>query len=303
MVNFRAKWWKSLKGNQVKCYLCPRVCLLKSGQTGFCGVRKNVDGALYSLVYGLPVAVHVDPIEKKPLYHFLPGSKAFSVGTIGCSLNCKFCQNWEISRGHVKFENFHSMSPEKIVQTAVQSGCQSIAYTYNEPTIFGEYVIDIARQAREQGLKNIMVTNGYITAEAIQDIYPYIDAANIDLKAFSDQFYRRYCGAKLEPVLKAIELIHAMKVHIELTTLIISGLNDNVTELRALCDWIIDTLGQDIPVHFSAFHPAYQMLNHLPTSKAELDRAVEIALSAKINYVYEGNVQRIILIARTVGDF
>jgi len=284
-----ARWWQQLSGERVECELCPRFCLLKPGQVGSCGARRNDGGHLISLVYGKPVALHVDPIEKKPLYHFRPGSRIFSLGTIGCNLQCSFCQNWDIARGKVSEEDFY-FSPEQVITGTLKNDCQSIAFTYNEPTIFGEYVLDIAQLAQKQGLKTVMVTNGYISPVAIAEIYPYIDAANIDLKAFTEDFYARICHAHLRPVLDAIVAIKRQGTWIELTNLLIPGLNDAERDIRGLADWIVQNIGAETPLHFSAFHPDYRMLDRPPTSKATLDRARQIAQASGLLYVYEGNV-------------
>lgn len=285
-----AKWWQSNDDGKIKCLLCPRECVIDVNRTGFCGVRKNIDGKLQLLVYGKPVTVHVDPIEKKPLYHFLPGAAVFSIGTVGCNLGCDFCQNWDISRASFLERKTVSLTPEKAVRSAKEHDCSAIAFTYNEPTIFGEYVYDISSLARKAGLKTVMVTNGYIRKEAIEEIYPLIDAANIDLKSFSDQFYHRYCQARLEPVLDAIVNIRQTGTFIELTTLLIPGLNDSNSEIESLSDWIVRNLGEDVPLHFSAFHPGYK-INHIqPTPKSTLDRARRIAMNTGIRYVYEGNI-------------
>ncbi len=285
-----AKWWKSIGDKKVECTLCPRHCKLKDGQNGFCFVRQNIDGVLQSLAYASPIAVHTDPIEKKPLYHFLPGSDIFSIGTVGCNLGCLFCQNWDISKARIDQKSARHFSPEDIVKAALNYDCKGIAFTYNEPTIFGEYVIDISKLAHKSGLKTVMVTNGYITKEAIQDIYPFIDAANIDLKAFTEKFYSKYCQAHLQPVLDAIIEIKKMGTWIELTTLIIPDLNDSLEEIKSLVNWVLENLGSDVPLHFSAFHPTYKMMDRERTPKSTLDRARKLALNEGIRYVYEGNV-------------
>lgn len=284
-----AKWWNE-KEQGIECYLCPRRCIIADRSYGVCNVRKNVDNTLYTIVYGHPVAVHVDPIEKKPLYHFYPGSQIFSVGTVGCNLLCEFCQNWDIARAKPDDTQMHNISPEKIIDMAQKSNCIGIAFTYNEPTIFGEYVLDIATLAHQSGLKTVMVTNGYITPEAIDDIYPFIDAANIDLKSFSNEFYRQYCKGELQPVLDALQRIRDLGTFIEITTLIIPGKNDSDSELDHLTRWIVDNLGTDVPVHFSAFHPDYKMRQLSRTPKETLDKARKIAIRNGLRYVYEGNV-------------
>ncbi len=285
-----AKWWKSIGDKKIECTLCPRHCKLKDGQNGFCFVRQNISGVLQSLAYASPIAVHTDPIEKKPLYHFLPGSDIFSIGTVGCNLGCLFCQNWDISKARIDQKSVRHFTPEDIVKAALNYDCKGIAFTYNEPTIFGEYVIDISELAHKSGLKTVMVTNGYITEEAIQDIYPFIDAANIDLKAFTEEFYSKYCQAHLQPVLDAIIEIKEMGTWIELTTLVIPDLNDSLEEIKNLVNWVLENLGSDVPLHFSAFNPSYKMMDRKRTPKSTLDRARKLALDAGIHYVYEGNV-------------
>lgn len=285
-----ARWWRNLSESKTACELCPRSCVIANGKTGFCGVRKNIDGRLFSLIYGNPVAVHVDPIEKKPLYHFLPGSRIYSIGTLGCNLGCLFCQNWDISRVSSNPKSDNQVSPEQIIQFVLDHNCRAIAFTYNEPTIFGEYVFDISLLAKQIGLKTVMVTNGYISKQAITDIYPLIDAANIDLKSFSEAFYKKYCQGNLQPVLDAIVRIREMGTFIELTTLLIPDLNDSDTEIQQESQWIVKYLGKEVPLHFSAFHPDYKMLNKMQTPKSTLDRARAIAASEGILYIYEGNV-------------
>jgi len=284
-----ALWWKRVDGI-IQCGLCPRRCRIPENQYGQCNVRQNLEDTMYSIVYGHPIAVHVDPIEKKPLYHFYPGSKILSVGTIGCNLFCEFCQNWDIARATPEEVKSREISPEEIVETALKSNSIGIAFTYNEPTIFGEYVMDISRLARDAGLKTVMVSNGYITSEAIADIYPLIDAANIDLKAFSTEFYRRYCRGDLQSVLDALIEINKQGTFLELTTLIIPGINDSATEIDEMTRWIINNLGVDTPLHFSAFHPSFKMMQIQRTTKAELDKAVTIAAKNGLRYLYEGNI-------------
>ncbi|MBN2601332.1 MAG: AmmeMemoRadiSam system radical SAM enzyme [Candidatus Marinimicrobia bacterium] len=284
-----ARWWKKVE-DAVQCELCPHRCKIAHNRFGLCSVRQNIDGKLYALAYGHPVAIHVDPIEKKPLYHYFPGSKILSIGTIGCNLFCEFCQNWDIARATADNVKNRLVEPEDIIESARSSGLLGIAFTYNEPTVFGEYVLDIARLAHNAGLKTVMVSNGYITPEAIGDIYPFIDAANIDLKAFSQEFYRRYCKGDLQSVLDALLEIKRHGTFLELTTLIIPGLNDNATEIEKMIDWIVKNLGVDIPLHFSAFHPSFKMMQRKRTSKTDLDCARKIAINSGLRYIYEGNV-------------
>ena len=284
-----ALWWR-VSDNAIMCHLCPRRCRILNQRYGFCNVRQNIDNRLYTIAYAHPVAVHVDPIEKKPLYHFYPGSQILSIGTIGCNLSCEFCQNWDISRAKPENIGRTEYSPEDIVKNAIQTESVGIAFTYNEPTIFGEYVLDIARLAHDAGIKTVMVSNGYITEEAATDIYDRIDAANIDLKAFSQSFYRHYCDGNLQAVLEAIIAIKTMGTFIELTTLVIPGLNDSDEELTRMSQWIYKNLGEDTPLHFSAFHPSYKLIHLNRTPKTLLDRARKIARGCGLRYVYEGNV-------------
>lgn len=285
-----ALWWKKQKENKAQCFLCPRNCVIPDGETGFCGVRQNNKGKLYSLVYGKTTGIQIDPIEKKPLYHFLPGSAAFSVGTVGCNLVCQHCQNWATSQS--KPGNWHSydITPEEIVQKAKQENCESIAYTYNEPTIFGEFVLDTAKLARKKGIKNVLVTNGFTGDDARLDFCKYIDAANVDLKAFDNEFYKKYSGAWLEPVLESLKIYKRKKVWTEATNLIIPKLNDSMEKIKEMAAWIKDNIGTDIPLHFSAFYPAYKLQDMPPTSAATLLEARKIAMSCGLKYVYIGNV-------------
>ncbi len=233
----KANFYTHQKNDKVRCLLCPRECLINVDQHGFCFIRKNIKGDLYNLVYSLPAAVHVDPVEKKPLYHFLPGSKTFSLGTIGCNLLCKNCQNWSLARGKLSGKESLILKPIEVVQSAIEYECKSIAYTYNEPTIFAEYIMDTAEIARKHGLKNIMVTNGYITSGAIARVYENIDAANIDLKAYDEQFYRKITAGHLNPVLNTIKTLHTMNIRIELTYLLIPKLNDDISQIRDMISW------------------------------------------------------------------
>lgn len=286
----KARFYEPLENGKLHCYLCPRHCHIGPGQTGFCFIRKNIDGKLYNLAYGKPCAVHIDPIEKKPLFHFLPGSQILSIGTAGCNLGCKFCQNWSISKARFDQQQAVDLTPEAAVNAALATGCESIAYTYNDPTIWAEYAMDIARLARENGLKNVMVTAGYITPEALPLVYQHIDAANVDLKAFTENFYRKYTLSHLEPVLNTLQALQRMGVWLEITNLVIPTLNDAEEEIREMCRWILDHLGNGVPLHFTAFHPDFK-LTHLPrTPRETLERARQIALDCGLQYVYTGNV-------------
>ncbi len=278
--------------NKVRCNLCNHQCRIREGKRGICGVRENRSGKLNSLVYGKIIAEHIDPIEKKPLFNFLPGSKAFSIGTVGCNFHCKHCQNFDISQyphahgGKIIGED---RTPEQIVRSAKATGCKSIAYTYTEPSIFYEFAYDTAVLAHRQGIKNIFVSNGYMSAEATRQIAPHLDAINIDLKAFTDKFYKEVCGARLTPVLETIQRMKALAVWVEVTTLIIPGLNDAEDELREIARFV-KSVDHEVPWHVTAFYPTYQLMDRPPTPLATLRRAREIGMEEGLRYVYEGNV-------------
>ena len=283
--------YTKLPDNRVRCDLCPRHCVLEINKVGACRTRKNIDGKLYTLIYGSVSAMAVDPIEKKPLFNFYPGSLAFSISSVGCNLFCKFCQNWHLSQsspGQIKTEE---ISPEKIVELAKRYKCESIAYTYNEPIIWWEYVFDVSKIAHKEGIFNVLVTNGYITLEALEELLPHIDAANVDVKAFKDSFYQELCGApSLKPVLEACEMMKEKGVHVEITNLIIPGYNDDADEIRSLCKWLVESLGPDTPLHFSRFYPYYKMTYVSPTQVSTIEKARKIALEEGVYYVYIGNV-------------
>jgi len=287
-----AMFYESMDENRVRCNLCHHRCKIHEGKRGICGVRENRGGKLYSLVYGKIIAEHIDPIEKKPLFNFLPGSKAFSIGTVGCNFHCKHCQNFDISqypREHGGEIVGQDRTSEQIVALAKAAGCETIAYTYTEPTIFYEFALDTAVLAQKEGIKNVFVSNGYMSPEAVQQIAPYLDAINIDIKAFTDKFYKEVCGARLNPVLETIQLMKELDVWVEVTTLIIPGLNDGEQELRDIARYV-KSIGPNIPWHVSQFYPAYKLLDRPPTSVATLRRAREIGMEEGLRYVYEGNV-------------
>lgn len=285
-----AMFWKTERDRSVRCGLCHHRCLIGDGKQGICGARENRDGKLYSLVYGNPVSIAVDPIEKKPLFHFLPGSQSLSIATRGCNFRCLHCQNCDISQ--VRAEpptGSEDVPPQEIVRLAQEKGCASVSYTYTEPTIFFEYAYDIARLASQKGLKNIFVTNGYITPEALREIKPFLNAANIDLKFFDDDMYRQICGARLAPVLDMIKLYHDLGIWVEITTLVIPTYNDSDEHLRKIAEFIVQT-DPFMPWHVSAFYPAHKMLHVAPTPPATLQRARKIGFQAGLKHVYTDNV-------------
>jgi len=287
-----AMLYTKLRDDLVRCQLCAHRCTIKPHRAGICGVRRNEEGTLYTMVYAKAVAVHVDPIEKKPLYHFLPGSASFSIATIGCNFRCLFCQNADISqasKGGGWGYPVRDFPPEEVVAGAKRYKCASIAYTYTEPTIFFEYAYDTALLAHQQGIKNIFVTNGYMTEEALEAIEPYLDAANVDLKSFNPQFYRRIVGARLEPVLETIKRMHEMGIWVEVTTLIIPGQNDREEELREIARFIA-SIDVEIPWHISRFVPHYKMRSTPFTPVETIHRAAEIGHEEGLRYIYAGNV-------------
>jgi pyruvate formate lyase activating enzyme len=285
------RWWEQEAGNRVHCFLCPRHCHIHDGQSGFCFIRVNRGGKLYSVGYGSPAALQVDPIEKKPLNHFLPGTRVFSMGTAGCNMGCFFCQNWDISKSRQDQVHSQAVAPDQVPLLAKKHNCPSIAFTYNEPTIWGEYVVDICREAKRQGLKTVMVTNGYITREAFHDIYDHIDAANVDLKAFTENFYGKITLTHLQPVLDTLRWLKGeTDVWFEITNLMIPTLNDDPGETRRLADWILENLGPDVPLHFTAFHPDFKLQDKPRTPPETLHLARAIALQAGLHFVYEGNI-------------
>ncbi len=286
-----ARYGKDLGDGRIRCEACPRDCELHDGQRGLCFVRQNVGGRLVLTTYGRSSGFAIDPIEKKPLYHFFPGSSVLSFGTAGCNLTCKFCQNWDISKSREMETLSASASPEAIAHAAKVHGCRSVAFTYNDPVVFIEYAMDAADAAREQGIATVAVTAGYVGAEARRDLFARMDAANVDLKAFTEDFYRKICGGSLARVLETLEYIrHETSVWLELTTLLIPGHNDSDSELHALTSWVREHLGAETPLHFSAFHPDYKMLDVPPTPMATLRRARAIAKQEGLAHVYTGNV-------------
>ena len=285
-----ALFYTKLDNNYVKCQLCPRRCVIPEGGRGFCGVRKNIGGKLYSLVYGKPCAVHIDPIEKKPLFHVLPGSRTFSIATAGCNLRCKFCQNWQISQAKPEEVQSINLEPAQVVAKAKESGCKSITYTYTEPTIFYEYVLDTAKIARKEGLKNYMHSAGFINPKPLRELCKHLDAANIDLKGFSEDYYQKLCQGHLEDILRSLKIIKEEGVWLEITNLIIPTLNDDPKLIRKMCMWVRDNLGAETPVHFSRFYPMYKLRNLSPTPISTLEKARKIALDVGLKFVYIGNI-------------
>lgn len=285
------KYWHSIADGRVVCDLCPRQCRLKEGQRGLCFIRANIGQQVVMTSYGRSSGFCIDPIEKKPLYHFLPGSPVLSFGTAGCNLSCRFCQNWDISRSQRMDTLADQASPERIATVAAQHGCASIAFTYNDPVPFHEYAIDVAFACHELGIKTVAVTAGYVSAQPRQEFYQMIDAANVDLKGFNESFYHRLTGGHLAPVLESLEyLYHQTDVWLELTTLLIPGHNDGEDEIAKMCQWVVEQLGPEVPMHFSAFHPAYRMLDIAPTPPATVQRARRIALQQGIYHAYCGNI-------------
>ena len=287
-----AMLYEKLPEEKVKCNLCAHRCVIQDSKKGICRVRENIGGKLYMLNYGKLIAQHVDPIEKKPLFHFYPGSTAYSIATAGCNFHCYFCQNWDISQitNDEILKSGQEATPEQIILNAKQAGCKNIAYTYTEPTIFFEYSYDTARIAHETGLNNIYITNGYMTTEMLEMISPYLDAVNIDLKAFRDKTYRKFIGARLQPVLDSLKKIKQLHIWLEVTSLIIPGINDDQYEIRDMANFIANELGLDVPWHISRFFPDYKMKEIPATPLKTLQLAKDIGLETGLNYVYLGNI-------------
>lgn len=289
-----ARLWEKLDNQKVHCYLCAHECKISESKYGICGVRQNVRGSLNTMVYGDLITASIDPIEKKPLYHFLPGSQSYSIATIGCNFKCGFCQNWQISQvstkeGYVHSRRKVSVSPRQVIDEARNNECRSISYTYTEPTIFFEYAFDTAQLAKEAGLYNVFVTNGYMTRQALETIRPYLNAANVDLKSFSDASYKKNCKARLQPVLDTISVMKSFGIWIEVTTLIIPDENDSDNELRQIAEFIAG-VDRMIPWHISRFHPDYEFTDHKATPTETLYRAREIGKQAGLYHIYLGNV-------------
>ena len=286
-----ARYWKKIRDNTLQCLLCPHKCVLDTGQRGVCTVRINKDGKLYTLGYGNPVAVHIDPIEKKPFFHVTPGKPTFSIAVAGCNMRCLFCQNWQISQSKPDETINYDMPPEEVVRKAMENNCEFIVYTYTEPTVFYEYMLDIAKLAREKGLKNAMHSCGYINPEPLRELLKYMDAVNIDLKGFTEEFYAKMgLLVELAPVLETLKIIKEEGVWLEITNLLIPGENDDPKKIKEMCVWIKENLGDDAPLHISRFMPAYKLKNLPPTPTEKLEEAYRIAKEAGLKYVYIGNV-------------
>ena len=285
--------YEQMTDKKVKCNLCAHCCVIKDGRRGICSVRENRGGILETLVYGRIIASHIDPIEKKPLFHFLPGSLSYSIATVGCNFKCLFCQNADIAqmpsdhKGAIKGGH---ISPEDVVNEAIKGDCKSISYTYTEPTVFFEFAYDTAKLAHQKGIKNLFVTNGYMTTDALHMISPYLDAANVDLKAYTQDFYKTYCGAKLERVKDTLKLMQSLGIFVEVTTLLIPDLNDSSDELEKLAAFLANSLGTETPWHISRFHPTYKLMDRRPTPVETLVVARGIGVKAGLKYVYTGNV-------------
>jgi len=285
-----ASFWKNITENKLQCNLCSHKCKIEKGKVGLCGVRKNEQGKLYSLIYGSCSSIAADPIEKKPLYHFYPGTKALSLGSVGCNFKCKYCQNYSISTAKPLYYNTKEIAPEDVVSLAEKYSCQGISYTYNEPTIWHEFCYNSARFAKKAGLYTCYVTNGYIGEEPLKEISRVLDAMNIDVKAFNEDFYKNICKARLQPVLNTCKLAKEFGIHIELTYLVIPGLNDSINEIENFCKWSVENLGSNIPIHFSRFHPDFNMTDIPQTPIDTLLNIYEVAKKSGVLYPYLGNV-------------
>jgi len=285
-----ARYYEKRPNRKIKCVLCPRECVIDDQETGYCGVRENHGGTYYTLVYGRPCSANVDPIEKKPLFHFLPGTLAFSIATVGCNVLCKFCQNWQISQARPDQVDSYDMPPQSVANYAKNANCQSIAYTYTEPVIFTEYMYDCAEQARPKNIKSVMISNGYIKAPPMKDLCKVLDAVKIDLKAFTEKFYQEMVAGHLQPVLDTLVLLKQEGMWTEIVYLVIPTLNDDPKELQQMCKWVYNELGADVPIHFSQFHPQYRLKNLPPTPIKTLETARKIALDTGLYFCYIGNV-------------
>jgi len=285
-----ARYYKKLEHKEIQCELCPRECKVGDRERGYCGCRENQGGTYYTLVHSYPCSAHVDPIEKKPLFHFLPGTQAFSIATAGCNLNCKFCQNWEISQVRPEQVRTYHLPPEEIAAYAQESGSKSIAYTYSEPIVFYEYMIDCARAGRKRGIKSVVITAGYINHDPWLELIGEVNAIKVDFKAFTEDFYKDVCQGKLKPVMDALVDLARSKVWYELVYLVVPTLNDDPEDIKRMSKWMVKELGRDVPIHFTRFHPMYLLKNLPPTPVSSLEKAREIAMEEGMNFVYVGNV-------------
>lgn len=288
--NKEALFYRNIDEETVECELCPNRCRLKNGQRGFCRAREPKGGKLYSLVYGLPCSIHIDPVEKKPLFHFLPGTRIFSLATAGCNFRCKFCQNWSISQSPPEEVDNYPMSPQEVVNQAIKEKCPALAYTYTEPSIFYEYMLDIANLAKKQGLRNMYHSNGSLNQKPAEELSLYLDAANIDLKAFTQDFYTDICAGHLETVLNTLKILKRNQVWLEITNLVIPALNDDLKKIEEMAAWIKENLGDSVPLHFSRFWPQYKLNALAPTPVEALEKARQTALDAGLKFVYIGNI-------------
>lgn len=284
-----ALYYKKLKNNYVRCNLCPRYCIIKNGERGNCGVRGNINGKLYALTYSKPCSISIDPIEKKPLYHFLPGSKSLSIATVGCNLHCMYCQNWTISQAKVEDVPYLIATPKQIVEQAKIKQVASISYTYTEPTVFYEYMLDIAKLAKKSKIKNVLVSNGFINSNPLKKLCHFIDGVNIDLKG-DNLFYEKLCAGSLDPILETIKLLYAKRIWVELTMLVVPTYNDDIAKIKKVILWVLENLGNEVPLHFSAFYPSYNLVNVPPTSPEFLIKTRTIAKNFGLKYVYIGNI-------------
>ena len=289
-IDKEAEYYKKLNHEKVECTLCPRECIVDSDERGYCGVRENRDGKYYTLVYGNPCAAHVDPIEKKPLFHFLPGTTCFSISTAGCNVNCKFCQNWQISQLRPEQTDNIKLFPDDVVRSAKYYNCSTIAYTYGEPTIFYEYMLDTAKKGCNSNVRSVMISAGYIKEEPMKELCNHLDAVKIDLKAITEKYYKEVINGELKPVLSTLELLKKIGIWFEIVYLVVSTLNDSEKEFKDLSKWIKNNLGPDVPIHFSRFYPQYLLKNLPATPVKTLEKAVEIARGNGLNYVYIGNI-------------
>jgi len=285
-----ARHYEKLPNRKIQCKLCPKECTVDDIERGFCGTRENRGGTYYVLTYGNPCATHIDPIEKKPFFHFLPGTKALSISTAGCNLACKFCQNWQLSQFRPEQTDNVYLPPEKLVGIARREKCPSIAYTYGEPVVFYEYMCDTAVEGHRYGIRSVVITGGYITPEPLRKLCKVVDAIKVDLKAFTEKYYREVCSGELEPVLKGLEVLRDEGIWYEIVYLVVPTLNDSMDEIRAMSQWIREALGPDVPVHFSRFYPQYMLKNLPATPVSTLEKARKVAMDAGLNFVYIGNV-------------